>query len=508
MSRIQNSIRNSVYGVTSQVVIVLISFVTRKIFTVYLGADYLGLNGLFSNVISILSLTELGFGTAALYSLYKPLEQHDERKISALMSLYERIYHIMFAVVLILGLLLMPFIPYFIKDMPDIKGLYFIYFLFVLNSAISYLFAYKRSLLFADQKNYKITKQTTLFKVILAVSQALVLVVTGNYFLYLIVMIVVGFLENLSIARIVDREYPYLKEYRKEKVDKSTKHELMVNTRALMMHKIGTIAVFQTDNLIMSAFINLATVGIYSNYTLITNQLHTFILSITDGLKASLGSYNASETRENRLQFFYKLNFLFHIIYSFCTTTLFCLLNPFITMVFGKEYTFTENVVLLIVAYFYLRGMRGSYTMIKEVSGIFDQDKYKALFEAVVNVVTSIYLAKRMGIAGVLLGTIITTLTIPYIIEVHVTFKYAFATGSWAYYKVFLKNLLVTAIATAVTYFVCSVLPGNMFVNFILRAAVCVILPNLFNIICYYNTAEFRYFKQLAKNILMKIVRK
>lgn len=507
MSRIQNSIRNSMYGVMSQVIIVLISFVTRKIFTVYLGADYLGLNGLFSNVISILSLTELGFGTAALYSLYKPAEK-DERKISALMNLYERIYHIMFAVVLALGLILMPFIPYFIKDMPDIKGLYFIYFLFVLNSAISYLFAYKRSLLFADQKNYKITQKTTLFKVILAVSQSLILIVTGNYFLYLIALIIVGFLENLSIARIVDREYPFLKEFRKEKVDKNTKHELMVNTRALMMHKIGTIAVFQTDNLIMSAFINLATVGIYSNYTMITNQLHTFILSITDGLKASIGSYNASETRENRLLFFYKLNFLFHIIYSFCTVTLFCLINPFILMIFGEKYIFTMDVVLLIVAYFYLRGMRGSYTMIKEVSGIFDPDKYKALLEAVVNVVTSIYLAKVMGIAGVLLGTIITTLTIPYIIEVHVTFKYAFAMNSWAYYKVFLKNLAVTSIAMALTYFICTVLPGNIFVNFILRGLVCVVVPNLINVAFYYKTSEFRYFKQLAANILMKVMKR
>ena len=504
--RTSNSIRNSLFGIGSQIIIVLIGFFTRSVFLKYLSEDYLGLNGLFSNVISILSLTELGFGTAAIFSLYKPLAEKDEQKVAALMNLYAKIYHVMFAVVSILGLVLTPFIRYLIKDIPeDIPDIYVIYLLFVLNSALSYLFAYKRSLLFADQQNFKISAVTAIFKILLAAVQITGLVLTGSYYAYLISMIVLVFLENVVLSLMVDRHYPYLRKYKKAQVDDVTKKRLISDTKALMMHKVGSIAVYQTDNLITSAFVNLATVGLYSNYELIANSLRQLITSMTEGMKASIGNYNASEGPEKRLAFFKKYDLLLHLINSFCTVSMFCLFNPFIGLFFGKKYLFDMPLVLIISIAFYVRGMRVSFNTIKETCGIFRPDRYKPLFEAGGNVVLSIILVKLIGFPGVILGTIITTLLICYPIEVYVTCKYAFESGVALYYKMLLKNSVLLTLQLALTYGLCLLLPGDGFLNLLLRAVVCLILPNALNLLFYWRTEEMRYFWRLGGAMLCKL---
>lgn len=502
-NKTQNSIRNSIFGIASQIIIILISFFTRSIFLRYLSEDYLGLNGLFSNVISILSLTELGFGTAAIYALYKPLAEQDERNISALMNLYAKIYHVMFAVVMALGLLLLPFIKYIINDLPEnIPNIHLIYLLFVLNSALSYLFAYKRSLLFADQKNFKISLITVLFKIILAVSQIVGLMLTSNYYVYLGAMILCGFLENVAISIVVDHNYPYLKKYRKAQVNPETKKLLKSNTKSLVVHKIGTIAVYQTDNLIISAFINLATIGRYSNYTMITNSLQQLINSIVEGMKASIGIYNASETPQKRIILFRKFNLMLHLINSFCTTCLLCLFNPFIEFAFGEEYLFALPLVVLICLDFYIRGMRISFSTIKETCGIFRPDRYKPIMEAAINLTLSILLVKSIGFAGIMTSTILTTLLICYTIEVFVTCKYAFASSPWFYYRMFFKNIVVLAIQLCATYGICTLLPMYGFVALVLKACICLIVPNLINLIAYCRDRDFHALLSTAKRML------
>ena len=502
-NKTQNSIRNSIFGIVSQIIIILISFFTRSIFLRYLNEEYLGLNGLFSNVISILSLTELGFGTAAIYALYKPLAEQNEKEVASLMNLYAKIYHVMFGVVAILGLILLPFIKYIINDLPEnIPNIHIIYLLFVLNSALSYLFAYKRSLLFADQKNFKISIVTMIFKVLLAVSQIIGLVLTSNYYVYLIAIISFGFLENLVISKIVDKNYPYLKKYRKLTADTQTKQLLKNNTKSLVIHKIGSIAVYQTDNLIISAFINLATTGLYSNYTMVTTNLQQLTNSIVEGMKASIGIYNASETPKNRIILFKKFNLLLHLINSFCTTCLLCLFNPFIEFAFGEEYLFSMPLVLLICLDFYIRGMRVSFSTVKETCGIFRPDRYKPIFEAAANLILSITLVKTIGFAGIMISTILTTLLICYTIEVFVTCKYAFVSSPWFYYRMFFKNIIVLAFQLNITYWICSFLPLYGIGALLLKAGICLVVPNLINLIAYCRDANLRALISTGKSIL------
>lgn len=491
-----NSLKNSIYGIASQLIIVLLMFVSRKIFVDILPVEYLGLNGLFSNVISVLSLTELGFGTAAIYALYRPIAMKDYKKQAVLMRVYAKIYHVMFFVVLILGLCLMPFIPYLIKDLPQIPNLYFIYYLFVINSAITYLFAYKRSLLFADQKNYRIVKANVLCKILCTLLQIIILKVTGNYILFLIIMIGTSFLENWIIARIVDKEYEYLKDYKDEHLDVETKQELIKNTKALLMHKIGAIAVFQTDNLITSTFVGIVATGLLSNYTMILNQVRMIITTIIDGAKASIGNYSATESDENKLIVFRKLNYINHIINSTCTTGLFILLNFFIAKLWLKNENLLlpQTVVLLLCIEFYLRGMRYSYNIFKETSGVYHPDRYKAIVEAILNLVISIILVNYIGIAGVILGTIITTICIPYVVEVYVTFKYVFHKGPMVYYKIFSRDVIATTTMVILSTILCAnITVDNSLLQFFIMGIIAAIVSIVINILFYINTIEYRF---------------
>ncbi len=504
MSRIKSSIRNVSYGIGSQVVIVLVTLATRSLFAALLGKDYLGLNTLFQSVISILSLTELGFGSAALFALYRPIAENDRERIAGLMHLYAKIYKIMFFVVLGFGLALMPFLHYLIKDMPDnIRHLNVIYLMFVLNSAVSYLFSYKRSLLFADQKNYKILTVTTVMKVALSLSQLVGLWVTqGNYFIYLALMIFFTFSENVFISVQVKREYPWLGEYKKTRVSDADKHSLVSNTKALLLHRIGAIAVLQSDNLITSAFINLATLGIYSNYQLIWHTLQTAVSNIMNGLQASIGNFNVSAPPEQRLDIFNKLNLAMQLICSFCTVGLFCLSSPVIDLIFGASYVFPTSTVLIISLYFYFLVMRTAHQVIKDTCGLFRPDRYKPLVEAVFNVVFSIILVKLIGFNGVLIATIADNLLIAYPVEVYVVFKYALGTDMWKYYRRFFVNLAVLAVQMGATWFACSLVGPGGIAGIAIKAVICCTVPNAVSLLAFYRTRSFKELAATARRLI------
>lgn len=497
------ALKNSFYGVISQILIAFIGLITRYIFLSTLGEDYLGLNGLFTNVISVLSLAELGFGTAALYALYKPLADDNKDQIIALMQLYKKIYHIMFFIVMVLGICIMPLIPSLIKGVHTLENIYLIYLVFVVDSAISYLYAYKRSILFADQKNFEIIKISTICKLCLATLQILVLIVFKNFILYLLVMVLMHFIENVIISKKVDKQYRYLKSEKKI-LDISIKRSLIKNTKALVMHKVGTIAVFSTDNIITSAFIGLSTVGIYSSYTMLLNQVDVLIKSIQEGIKASIGNYSVNETEENKFNIFKQLNLIIYFIYSFCTIAFFCLFNPFITLWLGEKMTFSMDIVFLICFNFYIKGMRNSLLILKETNGIFNEDKWKPIMEAICNLGLSIILAKYIGFSGVLIGTILTTLCIPYVIEPHVTFKYVLKRSEVHYYKICAYNFFTFFIAGSVTAIMCKVITINGVIAFLAKCVICLIIPNIINMFLYSRSKEMKGVMKQLKGLIGK----
>lgn len=497
------ALKNSMYGIMSQFLIAIIGLVTRTIFLNCLGEDYLGLNGLFTNIISILSLAELGFGTAALYALYKPLAEKDDKQIIALMQLYKKIYHIMFFVVALIGVLIMPVVPYLIKGSTNLENIYLIYIIFVSDSAISYLYAYKRSILFADQKNFVIIKIATICKLMLSALQITVLILMRNFIVYLLMMVIMHFIENFIISMKVDKLYPYLKS-EKIALDIGVKNTLIKNTKALVLHKVGNVAVFSTDNIITSAFVGLSTVGIYSGYTLLLSQVDLFIKSIQEGVKASIGNYSVNESDENKYKIFKQLNLVIYNIYAFPGIAFYCLFNPFISLWLGEKMTFSLDIVFLICFNFFIKGLRNSLLIVKETNGVFEEDKWEPILEAIVNLGLSIILVNIIGFRGVLLGTVITTLAVTYVIEPYITFKYVLHKSFWGYYKIFIYNILTFFIAGGVTLYFCSMFPGLDIKSFIIKVAICAVIPNFIHLILYFRTKEFGELFQKLKGMRRK----
>lgn len=508
-SRSTSSIKNAVTALIGQGIGIIISFIARIFFIKILGEEYLGLNGLFTNILTVLSLTELGVGTAITYSLYKPLAEKNIKKCKMLMQLYKKIYIIIGFVILIIGVAITPLLPYLIKDMPDIKNINLIYFLFVLNTSVSYFFSYKRNLIIADQNRYIATIYRYAFYALLNISQIIYLLIRKDYVGFLILQVITTLLENICISKHADKMYPYLRDKDKIQLEEKTKKEIIKNTKAMMMHKIGGVVVTSTDNILLSSFVSISSVGIYSNYYLIINALNLVFGQVYNSLSASVGNLCAVSNKNKQHDIFKKINFLTFWIYSFASICLLILFNSFIEIWLGKEYLFTIDVVCILVINFYITGMRKSSLTFKDATGLFEKDKYKAIFESIINLVASIILAKYFEVFGVFLGTFISSVTTCLWVEPYVLYKYRFKRGVSEYFKDYIKKTLLTIFLTIATYYICSLFKGNIYLIFLLKCLTCLIIPNLVLFLIYHNTDEFRYFyEKLFVKMINKLKRK
>lgn len=496
--RSKNSIRNVTATVTCQIINTILSFLCRYIFIQLLSETYLGLSGLFSDVLYILSVAELGIGTAITFSMYKPLAQHNRKEIGALMSLYRRTYHIIGAIVSAVGVGLIPFIPGITRN-PPVKYLILIYLMYVFNTVITYFFSYWQTIINADQKAYICTIYQYGFNIAQNIIQVLVLFLTRNFILYLLIQIICNFLMNLTLAFKAKKMYPYVIKYGREKLDASVRSEIVKNIKAMFLHRIGGAVVNGTDNILISTFFGLGNVAINFNYNLIINTLNNIITQIFNSITASVGNLGAVETDRKSYQVYKAVNFAGFWIYSFCSISLFCLLNPFILLWTRKSMLFPLLTVLLIVLNFYTYGMRQTTLMFKNAFGLFWYDRYKAIFEAAVNLAASLILAHFIGVSGIFLGTLISTLTVDFWVEPLVLFRHGFHHSVAPYFKRYIIYAMLTAINGLITWYCCSRVGGDSLLSFIAKCFICAVIPNLFYLVIFYRTKEFQYFKSIVK---------
>lgn len=505
MSRVENSVKNFSFAMVGQVFGLIISFIARIFFIRALGTEYLGLNGLFTNLLSVLSLAELGIGNAITFSLYKPLSENDTRKCKMLMNLYKKVYNIIGLVILIVGVAITPFLNFFINDVPNIPNIEFIYILFVVNTAISYFYSYKRNLIIADQNRYIATIYRYAIYFLYNLCQILYLIFFKNYIVFLLIQIISTLLENILISRKANKMYPYLKEREGIKLDKESKKEIVKNTKAMMMHKVGGVAVSSTDNILLSKYVSLSDVGIYSNYSLIITALNTVFVQIFNSVIASIGNLCANSKKDRQYDVFKKINFLTFWVYSVSSICLLCLVNPFIEIWVGKKLTFSFDVVLILVINFYITGIRKSVITFKEATGLFYADRWKSIIEAAINLLVSIILGIRLGAFGIFLGTFISSIFTCVWMEPLVLYKYAFDKNLIIYFKDYLKKLLLTIILAVCTYCFCSLIKFNIYFSFITKCLICLIIPNSILFIIYRNSDDFKYFYD---KVFSKIVNK
>ena len=491
--RVDNSIKNMKYNIFSQILNLLIQFVSRTFFIKILGNEYLGINGLFSNILTILSLADMGIGTVLIYSMYKPLAENNEEKMKALMNIYKKIYNIIALTVLIIGLCITPFLQVFIKDMTNIQHIRFIFILYLLNTVVSYLCVYKISIINADQKNYIVTTRQQIFNIIANFIMIMVLVTTHNFILYLIVQMLFSIISNIYLSSLAEKMYPFIKDTKGYKLTKEEKRQIKKDTFAMMLHKIGGVVVGGTDNLIMSAMIGLEAVGIYSNYLLIINAIKKFTTQYFNSMSASIGNLNAMKDKEYSYDIFKKVFFGNFWIFTFCSICLFCLLNPFIEIWVGIDYTFHISIVAAIVISFYIEGMRQTVLIFREAMGIFTKDQLKPVIEAIVNLIVSVILTLKFGIIGIILGTIISMLFVCVWVEARILFKYGFSKNVIEFFKIYAKYLVIGVVGLILTYGANLLIKENTITTLILRFVISIIVSNSVIIIATFKTEEFKY---------------
>ncbi len=501
---------NTMTAWTDQVLNLILRFVSRTVFIWCLDVEYLGVNGLFSNILTLLSLAELGVGTAITFSMYRPIAEKKEDEVIALLQLYKKTYITIGLVMLIIGASITPVLDWFIKDMPDIPEISAIYLLYLLNSVISYFFSYRISFIIANQRRYIVNIVHSLTQLFVIGIQVVILLLTKNFILYLVVQIIGTFLENVIESQIVVREYPFVKTKKKYQLDRTTFHSIVKNIGAMVLHRFGSVAVFATDNMILSKMIGLVSVGIYSNYSLVvtslTNITRQFFISIT----SSVGNLNVEKQGKDLKETFGKVFFFGAWMYAFCSICCLVLFNSFIELWIGKDYLLEMPVVFVIVFNFFLTGMRQAGGTFIEALGLFWYNRFAPLIEAPLNLISSIIFVKCFGMIGVFLGTALSTLCVCMLSEPYVLYKYGLKRPLRTYYIMYVKYTAAVFLIGAITMVLCSVgiLGRGGIGSFILKMLICAVVPNVLWYLLFRKTEECVYFVNLFKGILDKMGKK
>lgn len=504
MFRSQNSAKNIVVSVIGQMAQIVLQFICRAVFIQTLSQEYLGISGLFTNVISVLSLAELGFGTALIYSMYDPIHKDDKDKITRLINLYRRIYIIIAGVIFVLGISLLPFLRYLIKDYSDyenLSNLPLIYLLYLVNTLFSYVYIYKKSIIDAYQKNYVYVAIQKGLLVAQNLLQMLFLVLTHNFIVYLSIQIVVTLLTNLIISRQADKMFPFINNDRTCQPSRTEKKVIYKNTSAMAMHKFGAVVVNSTDNLILSSLISIISVAIYSNYSLIITNLNGFIELVFKAVTASVGDLGASKDSKRLNEVFNTLTFVQFWIYSFSSICLYALLNHFIKLWIGGDYIFGNATVFVLVLNFYLKGSRVVINVFRDSLGLFWYDRYKPVFEALVNLLVSIVLAKTVGIIGVFIGTAVSTLSVCFLVEPYILYKHALGRGLKKYFFTYIKYFFVMISMGALLNYMCIFLNSNI-TGLVLKLLLITVIYNLFIAFLFRRTNEFNESVNIVKKVL------
>jgi len=502
--RTKKSLLNLVTGLAGQGIALLASLALRICFARYMAAEYLGLSGLFTNILSMLSLVELGVGPAITFSLYKSLADGDEETTKSLMRLYQKAYRIIGVAILTLGLLFTPIYPLLIKDTAGIGNLDLIYWLYVINTGISYFYSYKVSLVIADQNQYIKNIGHYAAYVLMHIAQAMILIFTQNYILFLVCQIAFTFAENLILSRVADRMYPFLRDKKVRPLEKRETAPIVRNIKAMLCHNIGNMVVNSTDNILISRFFGLVLSGAYSNYALVLQAVRNILARAFDAVQASVGNLYAQGNQQRLKQIYDRLYFLCFWLFGFCAIALLCLMQPFISLFFGERYLLDSLTLVMLVISFYTMGMRSVLHVMRAAAGLYYRDWFKPIAESAVNLIASVILLKRFGVAGVFMGTIVSTVFIGTWVEAYIVHKHMLGGGLSRYLLQYVQYALVTVLIGLGTYLLLGRLSDGTLSVLVGKAVLCTVLANSAFALLYRKNESFVDLLHLAKKLIRK----
>ena len=508
-TRTEYSILNILTGLGGYILNTILGFICRIVFVQCLSADYLGVNGLFTNILTMLSLAELGVGGAIVYALYKPLAENDEGKIASLMKLYSKAYRTIGLLIAVVGLVLMPFIKLIIREQPDIsESIYLLYAINLFNTASSYFFSYRSSLLIAAQRNYIVSGISYAVAIVQSFLQMAFLLMFRNYIGYLLIQTAGTLLFNIIVSHVAAKQFPYIRQKNTPPLAKDEQHALFANVRDLMIYKVSSLLVNSTDNILITFFKGLATTGIASNYTLLVSTLNSLLAQIFNGLTASIGNHNASEPVEKRYQMFSFLNMMNFWVFGWVALGIYFCSSDLVHLCFGAEYVLSNEIPFVIALNFFTVGMMNAVWTYKHTLGLFHYGRFIQFFTGILNIIFSVLLGTYWGLFGILFATFIARLFTSLWYDPYAVFKYGFHMSLWVYVKKLVHYMVAIAISAALCQVSFLLVGGSLVVRTLLKMLLCSIIANLTFWIFFRKTFEFSMFKSYLVRFYCKLFKK
>ena len=500
-TRTQYAFLNIATGLGGYLINTILGFVCRMVFVRCLAQEYLGINGLFTNVLSMLSLAELGIGSAIVYALYKPLAENNQKKIAILVEFYRKAYMLIGLLVAVIGLILMPFIPYVVGEYSFKENIYVIYLLYLFASVSSYFFSYRSSLLQAAQKQYLVTGASYICTIFQSIFQMIFLLVTHEYMYYLVLNIVSSMVYNIFVSYLATKEYPFIKERCPEKLSKEELKDISKNVWYLLTNKLASLLVSSTDNIITSYFQGLVTVGMASNYNILITTLNNLLSQLFNGLTGGVGNFNVLKSEEETEQLFYSMNFANFWFYGLGAIGIALVSSDMVAVFFTSKYVLDLRIPIVLALNFYLVGLLTTVWIFKSALGQFKYGRYVVLLTGILNIIFSIILGRIWGLFGIYLATIIARLLTNAWYEPYALFKYKLHRSAKGCFIRVLEYTLVMIVAFVVCYFVCNLIDLGTMGNLIYHFCTVLILTNVIFYAFFRKVKEFEFFKSKAVSL-------
>ncbi len=502
--RSAKSVRNVATGIANKVLLMVLAFATRTLFIRLLGAEYTGVSSLYTNILSVLSLAEMGMGNVLMFNLYGALKDKDEDRIASLVNEFRKIYSAIIVIVLSIGVLLIPFLRFIVHSPLDSRELVGYYLLYLVNSVASYFVVYRTIVLSADQKSFISNIVHTAATVAMYILQILYLLLRKDFWGYLIIQVLCTIGSNLILNGISLKHYPYLKKRRviatAEAIDK---RELFGNIKATFLFKIADTILDQTDSIIISIMFGTVMVGYYSNYFVLISYIVAIAGIIANGLVASFGNLQTEGDMERSYDMFRVALTAFSIFGAVCTSCYACVVQDFVPVWVGAQYVMPYGLVIAILAVFYLRMATNTLWMYRSAMGLFREVQYINLAAAALNIVLSVLLGKLMGVAGVIVATAVSRILTSFWFEGKVVFQ-RFRKPAATYFLLQAKSFGVCILAVAASYGVCCCIKGNAYAVIALKLCTAAAVSFLITLIVYGRTPEFKTMKNKLLSVLYR----
>ncbi len=506
-SRTDNAALNVFWSIVLYIIYYVVQFLSRTIFIRCLGNQYLSIAGLFSNIITLLSFTELGLGSASVFALYKPIANKDFNEINRYLALFSKLYKYIASVTFVIGILVIPFFPYIIGDNSlDFSDTYIVlvYCIFLLDTISSYFLITKRLFMIADQKNYIVSIVDQICNVLFTIIRCVLIALYSNYLIFLILQLFQTFFSNYAIHRYVKKKYPLITNINATgSLQPEQIKDVKNNLFSIFFYKIGSIILNGTDNILISAMDGILTVGVYSNYVLVIHSIQILTMKLFEGISASIGNLTVTEDKQSQMKVFYQLDSFCSFVFSFVSICLMVLLNSLIKIWIGEDFILSQSVVLPSVLALYTLGSNQVLSMYRSSLGLFKQAKFFPILAAIFNIIFSVVFYKLIGLAGIFWATVMSRILFFSAADINLVFFRGFNTTSIFYWgKYFLRFVCVFAI-----YLMVSTIIGRFdivrFRDLVISTLICILVSLSGLTLCYMLDRNFILFIGRIKSLIM-----